>query len=207
MVALRPATSDNRARAGCFDVLERASALANLRTMDGLRQAIPLFREAAVGWRAVGDIALEMSTLDSLANLTGFFTQFGLESSAARERLTVLYPQTEEREQEAWNWRQLARKYGQDGRLEKAKEAVGRAMDLALALGLRVTAARSQRELGNYEFDLGNYQTARELAQRAYDLAAAIPDPATKRSPHGTWPDSTISRAILTRRSREASAR
>jgi CHAT domain-containing protein/tetratricopeptide (TPR) repeat protein len=180
VIALRQATSADRVRAGWFDMLERASALANLRTMDGLRQAVPVFRQAAAGWRAAGDTPLEIATLESLATLTGFFTQFGLDSSAARERLTVLYPETEEREGEVRNWRHLAVKYSQEGRLGDAKEAVSRAMDLALALGLHVAAARSQRELGNYEFALGNYQTARELAQRAYDLAAAIPDRAVE---------------------------
>lgn len=180
VVALRPATANDRVRASWFDVVERASALARLERIDALQQAIEVFHEASAGWRAVGDVVLEISTVESLATVTGLFTQFHRESASARERLTELYPQTEDPEQEIQNWRRLATKYSQGGRFVNARQAAGRAMELALNLGLRATAAGSQRELGLYEYELGNYERARELAQEAQTLAAGIPDPAVE---------------------------
>ncbi len=185
VIALRPATSDDRGRARCFEMLERASAIAQLQTMDGLRQSIPLFREAAAAWRAVGDATLEASTLESLAALTSFFTAFRVESAAARERLTEVYPRTEEHEQEIVNWNNLAGEYEKDGRLLNARQAIGRGWELAVARGLRPFAAKTQRKLGYYEFELGNYETARALAQQALDSAVTIPAPVVEAV--ATW--------------------
>lgn len=176
VVALHPATSDDRTRARWFEVLERAVQLERLETMDGLRQAIPLYREAADGWRAVGDVRFEAETLEALAGMTGIFTQFTRESSAARERLAGLYAQMGEREEEVVNWHRLALEYSKAGRLAHAKQALGRALEGALALSLRVTTARLRRHLGYIEFELGNFEQARALAQEAHHLAVAIPD-------------------------------
>jgi CHAT domain-containing protein/tetratricopeptide (TPR) repeat protein len=178
VAALRPATPADRARARAFELLERGAKLAMLQTMDGLRQSIPMFWEAAAGWRAAGDAPLELSTLEALASLTGLFSQFGRESAAARERLAELYAASPEREWEVVNWASLANAYFNEGRLVDAKRAVGRALDLALVGGFRASAARSQRELGYYEFELGNYDRAREQAHRTQALAAEIDDKA-----------------------------
>ncbi len=180
VIALRAATSNDRVRARCFEVLERASALAHLETMDGLRKAIPVLREAAEAWRAAGDATLEASTLESLATMTGFFTELHVESIAACERLTELYARTDNTAAAIRNWRHLATEQHKDGRIDRAKEAAGRALELARAAGLPAGIAQSQRDVGMYEFELGNYERARELAQQAQDLAAAIPDPAVE---------------------------
>ena len=65
VVACRPATSEDRTRASWFDVLERAVELELLQTMEGLRQAMSLYREAAEGWRAAGDVPFEAETLEA----------------------------------------------------------------------------------------------------------------------------------------------
>ena len=176
VVALRPATPDDRTRARWFEVLERAAGLERLETMDGLRQAIPLYWEAAAGWRAEGDILFEAETLEALAVVTGFFTQFARDSAAAGERLAELYPQMGERELEVINWRHLAAEYSKTGRLAHAKHVLGLALEQAMALKLRVTTAAIRRQLGTIEFDLGNFERSRALSQEAHDLAVAIPD-------------------------------
>ena len=182
VVALRPATSKDRVRVGWFDVLERAVKLEYLRTMDGLRQAIPVYREAAAGWRAVGDDALEAVTLEALAVMTGDFPQFRAETALVRERLTELFTRLGERELQTINWSYLSLQYYDEGRLGEAKQAAARTQELAIEQGFRVTAARTERELGLFEIALGNYDRARELAQQAQDLAAAIPDRAIEAS-------------------------
>jgi CHAT domain-containing protein/tetratricopeptide (TPR) repeat protein len=116
----------------------------------------------------------------ALAGLTGLFSQFGRESAAARECLAELYPSSQEREREIMNWAGLANAYFNEGRLADAKRAVGRALDLALVAGLRASAARYQRELGYYEFELCNYDRAREQAHRTQALAAEINDEAVE---------------------------
>ncbi len=178
VAALRPARPADHARARAFELLERGAKLALLQTMDGLQQSIPVFWEAAAGWRAAGDVPLELSTLEALASLTALFSQFGRESAAARERLTELYAWSQEREWEVMNWASLANGYFNEGRLVDAKRAVGRALELALVGGFRASAARSQRELGYYEFELGNYDRAREQAHRTQELAAEMDDKA-----------------------------
>ena len=185
VIALRPATSEDRTRAKWFDVLERAVELEQLQTMEGLRQAISLFREAADGWRAAGDVPFEAETLEALAGMTSLFTQFTRESATACERLAELYVQMGEREEEVINWRRLALEYSKAGRLAHAKQALGRALEGALALRLRVTTAGIRRYLGYIEFELGNFEQARKLAQEAQDLAAAIPDRAVDAM--ATW--------------------
>ncbi len=185
VVACRPATSEDRTRASWFDVLERAVELELLQTMDGLRQAMSLYREAAEGWRAAGDVPFEAETLEALAGMTSLFTQFAPDSAAARERLAELYPLMEEREEEVFNWHYLAIEYSKAGRLAHAKQALGRALEGALAWNLRVTTARIRRHLGYIEFELGNFEQARALAQEAHDLAVAIPDRAVDAM--ATW--------------------
>jgi CHAT domain-containing protein/tetratricopeptide (TPR) repeat protein len=157
-------------------VLERAVTFERLETMEGLRQAIPLYRQAASGWRSIGDVSFEAETLEALAGMTTIFTQFTRESAAARERLAELYAAMGEREQEVINWRALAVEYSKVGRLVHAKQALGRALTQALALELRVTTAAIRRRLASIEFELANFDRARELAQEAHDLAAAIPN-------------------------------
>ena len=176
VVALRPATSDDRNRGRWFDVLERAVELELLQTMDGLRQAIPVYREAAAGWRDAGDVPFEAETLEALAEMTSLLTQFARDSAAARERLAELYAQIGTVEQEVINWRRLALEYSKAGRLAHAKQTLGRALEQAQALELRVTTAGIRRYLGYIEFELGNFDQARKLAQEAHALAAAIPD-------------------------------
>lgn len=173
---MRPATSGDLSRARWFRVLERAVKEAQLETMDGLRQAVPLYTEAANGWRAAGDVPLEASTLEGLATLTSFFTQFTRDSAAARERLTELYRQMGDQRLELANWRHLAGEYAKAGRLVDAKVAITRALQLAVTLGLRLNEARIRRALGHYELELGNYARAGEIAREAHDLGTAIGD-------------------------------
>lgn len=176
VVAMRPATSDDFSRARWFGVLERAATHARLQSIKGLEEAIPLYLEAASGWRSLGDLGLEATTLEGLANLTSFFVQFTRDSAVARERLTQLYRQMGNRPLELANWRRLALEYWKVGRLADAKEAAEHALKLALLLGGRVNAAASRRQLGSYEFDLGNFSRARELAEETLAAAVAIPD-------------------------------
>ena len=117
--------------------------------------------------------------------MTSLFTQFAPDSAAARERLAELYPLMEEREEEVFNWHYLAIEYSKAGRLAHAKQALGRALEGALAWNLRVTTARIRRHLGYIEFELGNFEQARALAQEAHDLAVAIPDRAVDAM--ATW--------------------
>ena len=90
VLALRPATSDDLARARWFDALEQAVKESERRSLDGVRQAIRLYAEAAKGWQSVGDAALEATTLEALASLASFFAQFARDSALALERLTNL---------------------------------------------------------------------------------------------------------------------
>jgi CHAT domain-containing protein/tetratricopeptide (TPR) repeat protein len=175
VVALRPATSDDRTRARCFDILERAVALERLETMDGLQRAIPVYREAAAAWRAAGDVTFEVHTLQAFAMMTSMFTQFALESAAARERLAEIYVHVNDREAAVVNWQRLATEYVKVGRLAHAKQALNSAREPALALGWRTTTARIRQQLGYIEFELGNFDQARALSQEAHDLAVVIP--------------------------------
>lgn len=176
VAALRPASTADHARSRAFELMERGTKLALLHTMDGLRQSVPVLWEAAASWRAAADVSMELSTLEALASVTGLFSQFARESIAARERLAELYPRVQQREHETMNWAGMANAYFNEGRLVDAKRAVGRALDLARAAGLRGSAARYQRERGYYEFELGNYDQAREEANRTQELAAEIDD-------------------------------
>ena len=142
MLALRPASSNDRERIQVFDVLERAAALVHLESMDGLQQGIALLREAAQGWRAAGDVELETSTLETLARMTSYFTQFNGESITARERLVELYAGLDSRDWELENWQILGKEYREAGRLTDAKRAASRAAALSDALGYPASAAR-----------------------------------------------------------------
>jgi CHAT domain-containing protein len=177
VLALRKAVPDDRRRAALFESLERANRLVHQQSLDSLRQAIPLFQEAAAGWRAASDIGLEASTLTALAAVTGYFTQFNRESAAACERLTDLFARMGDRDLQIRNWRRLSEEYAEGGRLVDAKEALSRALALAHAQGLDRLVARARRQLGFYEFQLGNYEEARELAHEVQHAAADIADP------------------------------
>jgi CHAT domain-containing protein len=176
--ALRPATAADRERARLFELLEGAAVSERLGTMDGLRKAVPLYQQAASGWRSVGDVALEAETLEALAHLTGYFTQYHRDSIAAQERLTELYPPLGERWLEVHNLHGLGVSYSEGGRFEDAKRVMTRAQELATERGFQRSATSSVRYLGAYEFELGNYDQARELALQAQALAVAIRDPA-----------------------------
>jgi tetratricopeptide (TPR) repeat protein len=178
VLAIRPATAIDRERARWFAVLERAADRERLGNMEGLRQAVPLYQEAAAGWRLMGDVALETATLEPLAHLTSYFTEYHRESAAARERLAELYPQMEERWLEVHNLRVLGNEYLEGGRLADATQAVTRALELARTNGFRQSAAASVLQLSLFAFELGNYDRSRELALQAQELASAIPDPA-----------------------------
>ena len=180
VLALRSATADDRARSATFEELERAGEFVHQRSMTGLRQAIPLYRQAAAEWRVRGDDALEAATLETLASLTGYFTDFRNDSAAARERLTQLYAQMGESRLEILSWRLLGRELGNGGRVAQARDAVSRALDLARSRGDRVAIARSQREVELYEFDLGNYDRSHALAEETVEIAAAIQEPAVE---------------------------
>ena len=174
VLAMRPATPQDLSRARWFGVLERAIELAKLRSIRGLQEAIPVYIEAADGWRSLGDVPLEATTLEGLANLTSFFVQFAREAIAARERLVHLYSRMGDRSLEHANWRRLAGEYGKLGRFGDAKAAADRALKLGEALGLRISTAATRRQLGMYEFELGNFARAGELAREAYDFAVSI---------------------------------
>ncbi len=176
VLALRPANPGDHDRARWFALLERAVESERRESMEGLKQALPLYQEASSGWRSTGDVTLEALTLEALAHMAGYFTQYNGESLAARERLAELYPGTEHRQLEIHNLRNLATEYIEAGRVEHAKQAVTRALNLALAAGFSESAAASLRNLGVYECEMGNYERAREYAVRAQEMAAAIPD-------------------------------
>lgn len=175
--ALRAATPEDRRRAAWFETVERANALVHQQSLEGLQKAIPLFLEAAAGWRSVGDVALEISTVEALANVTGFFTRFNRESAAARERLTELYAGIGSRKEEMETWRLLAEEYREGGRVADAKQAAGRALRLAEDMGLRSVAAKTRRQLASFEFELGNYDQSRDLAGQVREAAAELSDP------------------------------
>jgi hypothetical protein len=176
VVALRPATPVDRQRARWFALLERAADRERFGTREGLQQAVPLYQEAASGWRSLGDLSLEATTLEPLAHLTGYFTEYNRDSTAAHERLAELFPRLGEQWLEIHNLRSLGTEYLEGGRLENAKQVVTRALDLARAAGFRRSTAGSVHQLSIYEFELGNYERARELALEAQELASAIPD-------------------------------
>jgi CHAT domain-containing protein len=177
VLAMRPATTRDRGLVDCVEVLEKAARLGHLQTMDGLRQSIPLFHEAAAGWRAAEDIGLEALTLEALARLTSYFTEFHKESAAARERLADLYARWGDPALEVFNLRRLGTEYYEDGRLEFSKDVARRALSMALQHQLWAEAARCERNLGVFEFELGNYDKARELALQAQEHAVAIASP------------------------------
>jgi CHAT domain-containing protein len=176
VLALRPATARDRDRARWYALLERAVKNERLGSIAGLEQAVPFYWESANGWRSLSDVTLELLTLEPLAHMTGYFTQYHAESIAARERLAELYSVSEERQLEIHNLRSLGTEYLEAGRLEDAKQVVTRALNLALAHGFSQSAAASERNLGVYEFELGNYERARDHAVRAQEMSAAIPD-------------------------------
>jgi CHAT domain-containing protein len=173
---MRPADATDRSRAGCFDLLERAVQQERSEKMEGLRQAIPLYQQAAAGWRAAGDVDFEATTLEALANMTSYFTAFARESAIAHERLAEVYEQTGDRSQAVHNWEGLANEYAKVGRIVDAKAALAPALELAASLRLPVTEARVRFLLGSFEFEVGNFERARELAQEALDQAVAIPN-------------------------------
>ncbi len=175
VVKMRSAEAIDRARAGWFDLLERAVQQERSEKMEGLKQAIPLYQESATGWRTGGDVEFETTTLEALAAMTGYFTAFTRESAKARERLAELYEQTRDRSQAVYNWENLGNEYSKAGRLADAKAALDHALEFAKSLRLRVTEARIRFLLGSFEFEVGNFERARELEEEALDQAAAIP--------------------------------
>jgi CHAT domain-containing protein len=175
VLKLRPADATDRARAGWFDLLERAVQQERSEKMEGLRQAIPLYQQAAAGWRGGGDVDFEATTLEALAYMTSYFTALARESAIARKRLAEVYEQTGDRSQAVHNWEALANEYAKVGRIVDAKAALAPALELATSLRLRVTEARVRFLLGSFEFEVGNFERARELAQEALDRAEAIP--------------------------------
>jgi CHAT domain-containing protein len=174
VLALRPATAGDRERTRWFAMLKRAVEEERRESMDGLRNAVPLYQETAVGWRSMGDTRMEAVTLEALAQLTGYFTQYGSESIAARERLAELYSTMDDRELEVRNLNRLATECWEAGRLDRAKEIATRELGLASAHGVHWGVAASLRQLGVAEFHLGNYDAARDFALRAQERAAAI---------------------------------
>ena len=175
-LALRVATERDHERARLFEILARAATSERLGTMQSLREAVPLYQEAAAGWRTVRDVLLEAETLEALAHLTGYFTEYHRESVAAHERLVEIYPQLGEVWQEIHNLRGLGQSYSEGGRFDEAKQVATRATELAMSRGFKRSAATVARHGGIYEFELGNYDQARGLALEAQQLAAAIPD-------------------------------
>ena len=92
-----------------------------------------------------------------------------------------LYPQLGEAWLEIHNLRGLGLSYSEGGRFDEAKQDVTRATELAMSRGFKRSAATIARHGGIYEFELGNYDQARNLALEAQQLAAAIPDRGAKR--------------------------
>ena len=175
-LALRVATERDHERARLFEILARAATSERLGTMQSLREAVPLYQEAAAGWRTVRDVLLEAETLEALAHLTGYFTEYHRESVAAQERLVEIYPQLGEVWLEVHNLRGLGQSYSEGGRFDEAKQVATRATELAMSRGFKRSAATVARHGGIYEFELGNYDQARGLALEAQQLAGAIPD-------------------------------
>ena len=174
VLALRPATPEDRERTRWFALLKRAVEEEHRESMDGLQKAVPLFQETAAGWRSMGDVRMEAVSLEALAGLTGLFTEFISESIAARERLTELYSMMEDREAEVLNLNLFAGKCGDAGQFDRARQIATHELELARAHGVRWAVAGSLRQLARFEFELGNYDSARDFALRAQETAAAI---------------------------------
>jgi tetratricopeptide (TPR) repeat protein len=173
VLALRPATPEDRERTRWFALLKRAVEEEHRESMDGLQKAVPLFQETA-GWRSMGDVRMEAVSLEALAGLTGLFTEFSSESIAARERLTELYSMMEDREAEVLNLNLFAGKCGDAGQFDRARQIATHELNLARAHGVRWAVAGSLRQLARFEFELGNYDSSRDFALRAQETAAAI---------------------------------
>ena len=176
----RQATPEDIQRNQGFELLAQAHALTRTQRLDAFREAIPKFREAAVVWRGLADVHLEIVTLKALSTISSLFSIFRRDAAAAQERLIEAYGQLGDDRGQLVSWRQLADEYYEDGRVVDAKRAQTRALELASRLELSRPETRILRDIGLYESQLGNYGSARELAQRAIDRAAASGDVVTQ---------------------------
>lgn len=173
---LGPASSADIERARVARMAARAGALVGRQTLAAIEEAIPLFVEAANGWRALGERRLEAATLRGLANTTAFFTQFRIASAEAWERQIAIWRDFGEIELEWDSWRGLNVEYADDGRSVQARDAGREAIRLSRAFPDRARHGMDLRRAAFDEMVLGNFDEARRLAGQSLDVGIAVGD-------------------------------
>jgi CHAT domain-containing protein/tetratricopeptide (TPR) repeat protein len=173
---LGPASPADVERARVARLGARAGALVGQQTLSSIEKAIPLFVEAANGWRALGERRLEGATLRGLANTSAFFTQFRIASAEAWERQIAIWRDLGELDLEWDSWRGLNVEYADDGRSVQARDAGREAIRLSRAFPDRLRHGMDLRRAAFDEMVLGNYEEARRLAGQALDVGIAVGD-------------------------------
>lgn len=180
VLAIRPATADDVERVRIAHLADRAGALAMQEKLASLEASIPLFQEAAAGWRALGEPRLEAVTLKSLAAITGLFTRFRATSAEAYRRLVEILRDLGETREEADARQRLAVEYADDGQVARARDAALESIRLAEGLPGRPALAPTLQLVAFLEMRLGNYEESRWLAGRAMEAAIATHDHSTQ---------------------------
>lgn len=176
VLTLGPATADDAERVRLAHLADRAGALALEQTYVGIEQAIPLFQEAAAGWRARGELELEAAALMSLGKITSIFTRYRAVAADAFRRLADAFSELGNVEQQAFALEKLAIEYDDDGQLTRARDAARDAAALSRGFADRRGHARYLQYGAHLELLLGNYEESRRRAGEALDLAAAAGD-------------------------------
>lgn len=171
ILALHPATDDDRELARIAALRDRAAALAMQQRLASLEQSIPLFLEAANGWHALGERHLEAATLKSLAHVTSLFTQFRATSADAFRRLISVLREIGDSHEESDAWYRLAIEHDDDGQLARARDAAMEAARLSRRFPDQAIYSRHSSYAAFVELQLGNYDEARRLAGEALDAA------------------------------------
>ncbi len=174
--ALRPALPADVERAKVARVAAKAGELVGQQKLAAIEEAIPLYVEAANGWRGVEEPRLEGATLRSLGYITAFFTQFRSASAEAWRRQTAIWRELGEVELEWESWRGLNVEYADDGRSAQARDAGREAIRLSSGFGDRARYGTDLRRAAFDELLLGNYEESRRLAGQALDVGIAIGD-------------------------------
>ena len=181
VVACRPATSEDRTRASS-STCSRSGGVQLLQTMKGLRQAMSLYREAAEGWRAAGDVVRSRDARSSGRDDLPLHAVPWRLGGCTRAAGGTLSPDGGA----GGGGLQLALPCdpGLQSGPAGARQAGARPRaEGALAWNLRVTTARIRRHLGYIEFELGNFEQARALAQNTQSCHRH-PGPCGRRDGH-----------------------
>lgn len=176
VIATRPATPEDHERAKTFVLMARASQAVAEHSLDGLRRAIPVYEQAAAGWRALDDRMLEATTLYALMGISNLFTQFRDTATEHGVRLAALLSELGLQPLEQSVWRTLAIEYHDGGHLTEGIDAATRSVTLARSLQNRAQEGASLRLLSYLQLKLGQYDDARRMAGEALDVAAEIGD-------------------------------